>query len=203
MATPHNKRRDAVPIWLAAFFVGSLALTVLLPILRPTVADRMRKSDPKIRQAIFDLVQPVALSNCRLERFGEPHDGGYLMCANLLDGVAAGYSYGISGYDGWGCQISARLQVPVHQYRLLRHDAAQLPRRKDGLSCGVRCRGRQNRGRTALRYHAEPVCEKWSRRQIASRQDGRRGRRMGLTPERAGCYASSHRSVGDRVSLRQ
>ena len=116
MATPANKRRDALPIWLVAFFVGSLALTLLLPILRPTVADRMRKSDPKIRQAIFDLVQPVALSNCSLERFGEPHDGGYLMCANLLDGVAAGYSYGISGYDGWGCQISARLQVPMHQY---------------------------------------------------------------------------------------
>ena len=116
MATPEKKRRDTVPIWLAAFFVGSLGLALLLPVLRPTAADRIRKSDPKIRQALFDLVQPVALSNCRLERFGEAHDGGYLMCANLLDGVTAGYSYGISGYDGWGCQISARLQVPVHQY---------------------------------------------------------------------------------------
>jgi len=116
MARPEKKRRDAVPMWLAAFFVASLALTVLLPILHPTVADRIRTSDPKIRQAVFDLVQPVALSNCRLERFGEAHDGGYLMCANLLDGVAAGYSYGISGYDGWGCQISTRLRVPVHQY---------------------------------------------------------------------------------------
>ena len=38
------------------------------------------------------------------------------MCANLLDGASAGYSYGISGYDGWGCDLSRRLTVPVHQY---------------------------------------------------------------------------------------
>src|SRR4051812_16240129 len=60
------------------------------------------KRDPS-RQRVFNLLRPVALSNCRLERFGEAHDGGYLMCANLLDKVEAGYSYGISGYDKWGC----------------------------------------------------------------------------------------------------
>jgi hypothetical protein len=68
------------------------------------------------RQALFDMVQPVALSNCQLERFGERNDGGYLMCANLLDAVQAGYSYGINGYDKWGCDISTRSKVPVHQY---------------------------------------------------------------------------------------
>jgi hypothetical protein len=68
------------------------------------------------RQALFDLLRPVALSNCELERFGETNDGGYLMCANLLSGVQSGYSYGISGYDKWGCDISTRLDVPVHQY---------------------------------------------------------------------------------------
>ena len=36
------------------------------------------------RQLLFDMLQPVALSNCRLERFGEANDGGYLMCGNLL-----------------------------------------------------------------------------------------------------------------------
>ena len=35
------------------------------------------------QQALFKAVQPVALTNCRLERFGETHDGGYLMCGNL------------------------------------------------------------------------------------------------------------------------
>ena len=57
------------------------------------------------RQILFDLLQPVALANCRLERFGEANDGGYLMCGNLLDGVESAYSYGISSYDKWGCDI--------------------------------------------------------------------------------------------------
>ena len=68
------------------------------------------------RQGLFDMLRPVALSNCQLERFGEVHDGGYLMCANLLENVQAGYSYGISGYDQWGCDISTRLNIAVHQY---------------------------------------------------------------------------------------
>ena len=68
------------------------------------------------RQALFDMLQPVALANCQLERFGEPNDGGYLMCGNLLDGVQSGYSYGISGYDKWGCDISTKFNLTVHQY---------------------------------------------------------------------------------------
>jgi hypothetical protein len=68
------------------------------------------------RQALFDMLQPVALANCVLERFGETHDGGYLMCSNLLDGVQAGYSYGIAGYDKWGCDLSTTVNVTVHQY---------------------------------------------------------------------------------------
>jgi hypothetical protein len=68
------------------------------------------------RQALFKMLQPVKLANCELERFGEKNDGGYLMCGNLLGDVQAGYSYGISGYDGWGCQISRTHDIPVHQY---------------------------------------------------------------------------------------
>ena len=68
------------------------------------------------RHALFEMLQPVALTNCRPERFGEPNDGGYLMCGNLLDAVASGYSYGISGYDQWGCDISSKLKIPLHQY---------------------------------------------------------------------------------------
>lgn len=68
------------------------------------------------RQTLYDMLQPVALANCRLERFGETNDGGYLMCANLLDAVQSGYSYGISGYDKWGCDISTSLGIPLHQY---------------------------------------------------------------------------------------
>lgn len=68
------------------------------------------------RQALFDMLQPVALANCQLERFGEAHDGGYLMCGNLLGGAQSGYSYGIGGYDKWGCDIATKFDVTVHQY---------------------------------------------------------------------------------------
>jgi hypothetical protein len=70
----------------------------------------------EIRKALFAEVQPVHVTNCELRRFGEPNDGGYPLCVNLLGGVKAGYSYGIAGYDQWGCDVSRRLQVPVHEY---------------------------------------------------------------------------------------
>ena len=70
----------------------------------------------QVRKALFAEIQPVRLTNCELRRFGEPHDGGYPLCENLLGRVKSGYSYGISGYDGWGCEVSARLRVRVHQY---------------------------------------------------------------------------------------
>lgn len=104
-------------MWLIAIFIGAVGVTVAKEFRTPrTMADAMRASDPRIREALFELVEPVALANCELERFGEPHDGGYLMCANLLNGVEAGYSYGISGYDGWGCDISTKVGVKLHQY---------------------------------------------------------------------------------------
>jgi hypothetical protein len=82
----------------------------------PLAPERTRPDAMQARTALFAELQPIRLSNCELERFGEPNDGGYLMCANLLDGVAAAYSYGISGYDGWGCDMSRKLRVRVHQY---------------------------------------------------------------------------------------
>ena len=83
---------------------------------------------------LFEEIQPVKLSNCQLERFGEPNDGGYLLCANLLGDVKSAYSYGISGYDQWGCDVSTRLRVPVHQYRLLQSDASGLLNGEAGFS---------------------------------------------------------------------
>ncbi|MGH9371864.1 MAG: hypothetical protein ACRD15_10075 [Vicinamibacterales bacterium] len=68
------------------------------------------------RQALFDMLRPVALTNCELKRFGETHDGGYLMCGNLLGGAGAAYSYGIAGYDKWGCDISTAFNLTAHQY---------------------------------------------------------------------------------------
>ena len=77
---------------------------------------RRAEFDREHRRELFALLQPVALSNCQLERFGEANDGGYLMCGNLLSGIESAYSYGISGYDKWGCDISKKADVTVHQY---------------------------------------------------------------------------------------
>ncbi len=68
------------------------------------------------RDRLYAALQPVRLTNCTMERFGEPNDGGYLMCGNLLGQVESAYSYGIAGYDQWGCDTSQRLGVRVHQY---------------------------------------------------------------------------------------
>jgi hypothetical protein len=70
----------------------------------------------QIRERLLLELRPVALQNCTLERIGSPHDGGYLMCANLLGNIQSAYSYGIGPSDDWGCAISQRHGVTVHQY---------------------------------------------------------------------------------------
>jgi len=83
--------------------------------------------DIEIRHQLFNELRPVALTNCQMERFGETNDGGYLLCSNLLGSVKAGYSYGISGYDQWGCTVSTRLAVPTHQYDCFNTTVPQCP----------------------------------------------------------------------------
>jgi hypothetical protein len=69
-----------------------------------------------LRRSIAAELQPVALENCTFERVGSANDGGYLMCANLPETIGAAYSYGVGTNDDWGCQVSRRYGVPVHQY---------------------------------------------------------------------------------------
>ena len=108
-----------------------VAIVVLRRTVDVTPAGRIVKdlvtNEGEIRRTLLEELQPVSLANCDLRRYGEPHDGGYLLCENLLESVTAGYSYGISGYDGWGCDVSRDLGVRVHQYRLLQHTTAGLP----------------------------------------------------------------------------
>ena len=70
----------------------------------------------KLREAILAELQPVALKNCTLKRFGSANDGGYLMCENLIEPLDTGYSYGVGTNDDWGCEMSRRYHVAVHQY---------------------------------------------------------------------------------------
>ncbi|PYI79166.1 MAG: hypothetical protein DMF05_10610, partial [Verrucomicrobia bacterium] len=75
-----------------------------------------RAAQRKLREAILVELQPVTLRNCTLKRFGSANDGGYLMCENLIEPVDVGYSYGVGTNDDWGCEVSRRYHVPVHQY---------------------------------------------------------------------------------------
>jgi hypothetical protein len=95
-----------------------LILLSLLPIAcnRPEpYVDPVERRDG-YRAAIYSHMQPVKLANCEFERIGDKHDGGYVICTNLVDRAEAIYSYGISASDNWGCTLSARLKRPVHQY---------------------------------------------------------------------------------------
>jgi hypothetical protein len=75
-----------------------------------------RAAEHRTRVALLDELRTVTLDNCTLKRYGSVNDGGYLLCDNLIDGAQAAYSYGIDKEDNWGCQVSAKLGVPVHQY---------------------------------------------------------------------------------------
>jgi len=99
------KRSQAWPVTVVLVVVGIISSTVWV--------QRERR---EVRRALWAELQPVAVSGCDLRRFGEDHDGGYLVCANWLDAVTAGYSYGINGYDGWGCEVATVTGKPVHQY---------------------------------------------------------------------------------------
>ncbi len=109
---------SATGVWVARIVALEGASGV--PVARHSAArggsygERVRKRGA--RERLFAELQPVKLRNCELARFGEKNDGGYLVCANLFKEVGSAYSYGISGYDGWGCDISTRFNVPVHQY---------------------------------------------------------------------------------------
>jgi hypothetical protein len=51
----------------------------------------------KLRETILAELQPVALKNCTLKRFGNANDGGYVMCENLIEPLDAGYRTALAG----------------------------------------------------------------------------------------------------------
>jgi hypothetical protein len=81
-----------------------------------------------VRIALFEELKPVTLENCTLKRYGGAHDGGYLMCENLIQGIQRLYSYGIDTEDNWGCELSRQLNVPVHQYDCFTEHRPMCPR---------------------------------------------------------------------------
>jgi hypothetical protein len=98
-----------------------------------------RERITKQRAALLEELRPVTLENCHLARVGGPGDGGYLMCENLLQGIETAYSYGLGGEDAWGCQVSSRYRVPVHQYDCF--DPKTLPCPEGVFKPNVECVG--------------------------------------------------------------
>jgi hypothetical protein len=112
-------KRHTLVLVLTVLVAALAAIVWVAPRFGGDAAERSAEyQDPGrwARERLYAELQPMVLANCRMERFGEPHDGGYLMCANLLENIEAGYSYGIAGYDQWGCDVSRRFEVPIHQY---------------------------------------------------------------------------------------
>ncbi len=102
-------RRHAIRIALVIVAFGAAAAVAIGDIAHRAAARRLR-------EAILAELQPVVLKNCTLKRFGSANDGGYLMCENLIEPLDAAYSYGVGSNDDWGCELSRRYHVPVHQY---------------------------------------------------------------------------------------
>src|SRR5262245_840623 len=101
---------------LGRFGRAAIMVGVILAIAAASVSYTRSARRASVRAGLFAEIQSVKLKNCEMKRFGEPNDGGYLACANLLQGAKATYSYGINGYDGWGCDASRHLSVTTHQY---------------------------------------------------------------------------------------
>jgi hypothetical protein len=93
-----------------ALFVAAVSGLAAWPKLHP------EPTAHQYRELLWAEIQPVVLENCTMRRFGSANDGGYLMCENLLGRVESAYSYGIGPADDWGCDVSRRYGVTVHQY---------------------------------------------------------------------------------------
>ena len=113
-----NRRVILIAVALVVAIGAGVLIVKMRTPRRPSASDAAARVIPasQSKRYLFQQLQPVRLSNCTLERFGEPNDGGYLVCGNLLSAVKSGYSYGINGFDGWGCDVARKLGVPLHQY---------------------------------------------------------------------------------------
>ncbi len=104
-----NMRSNLASVFLFSF----LSVTLSCSSERENKADQHSELN---NHFLKESLRPVHVDNCKLKRYGGSGDGGYLMCGNLIQGATAAYSYGIENRDGWGCDLSTELNIPVYQY---------------------------------------------------------------------------------------
>ena len=118
-ADGRNGKLMSKPRWIALALIGLGAVSVVAwqSTRRQHAPERVQRVlDRAERVALLEELQPVALKNRNLKRFGSANDGGYLLCDNLSEGIQSAYSYGVGANDELGCDVSKRYSVPVHQY---------------------------------------------------------------------------------------
>jgi len=67
---------------------------------------------------------------CDLARYGDSHDGGYVMCKiprKLTAQLKAIYSYGIEERDAWGHALTEIYGAPLHQYDCMNINRPRCP----------------------------------------------------------------------------
>lgn len=110
----------ALHLWRA--IIGLPALLGYAWLSAACQSEAPRMTPREVREALGRELQLVTLERCTLARYGSAHDGGYLLCKNLIDDLGAVYSYGVGPNDDFDCALAARHNLPVHQYDCL-HDA--------------------------------------------------------------------------------
>jgi hypothetical protein len=75
------------------------------------------QSTNSITQELFESFQLCGQCSS-FKRFGEAHDGGYLMCMDGFKGkkVKAAYSFGVEHHDQWSEDVVKELGVAVNQF---------------------------------------------------------------------------------------
>jgi hypothetical protein len=106
---PHRKRLITIVVTLFTIIVAGIVIFYKF-------GGYKNYRERAERKKLFLELKTVTLENCVLKRFGNDHDGGYLLCENLMRDVTSAYSYGIGGTDVWGCDVSKEYRLPVHQY---------------------------------------------------------------------------------------
>src|SRR5438128_5868584 len=99
-------KRPSVRVTLLIIALAAAAAVVIGDLVR-------QAAGRKLREAILAELQPVALKNCTLKRFGSANDGGYPMCENLIEPLDAAYSYGVRQHHDCGCELSPPHRAPV------------------------------------------------------------------------------------------